>query len=309
MRGFPKREVSARVDETAKLLGLEGLLKRKPHELSGGQRQRVAMGRAIIRHPQAFLLDEPLSNLDAKLRTQMRTELAKLHRRLGVTTVYVTHDQTEAMTLGSRVAVMRDGVIQQVGAPQELYRRPANAFVGTFIGSPAMNLISGSLQNGTLIAAGSTGRDRIDVSDAWPGENRTVLIGVRPEAWRLAGEGPSRGIEIRGEVEIVEELGGDTIVYFAHEGHRVEVLGEDEEISTDTFAARVTGLAAAAPGERISFHADVADLHLFDAETGEALTRSAAASESHRNDGVAGVETAMRLSGEGREEDPSRKSR
>jgi multiple sugar transport system ATP-binding protein len=266
MRGVRKRDAAARVREIADLLGLGDLLERKPYELSGGQRQRVAMGRAIIRHPQAFLMDEPLSNLDAKLRTQLRAELGKLHRTLGVTTLYVTHDQTEAMTLGSRVAVLRDGVVQQLGTPYELYRRPHNAFVARFIGSPPMNLMRGTLHDGALEVPGATGGAPVDLAHKWRGERRSVIVGVRPEAWRTGGE---RGaVTIAAAIEVVEELGAETMVYFEH---GAATAAGDHEATLDAFAARVDGRTRPAPGDRLVFSAAAEELYVFDAETGESL--------------------------------------
>jgi len=277
MRGVARAEVAAGVSNAAKLLGLGELLKRRPSQLSGGQRQRVAMGRAIVRHPAAFLMDEPLSNLDANLRTQMRAELARLHRRLGVTTLYVTHDQTEAMTLGTRVAVMRAGLVQQVGSPQDLYRRPANAFVARFIGSPPMNLMRGTLDGGTLTVAGPGEGWPVDLAARWPHEHRGVLVGVRPEAWQVGP--PARqgdGLALAGGVEVVEELGAETLIYFRHGATAVGVAGDEQEV-LDTFVARVGGLSQIVPGERVDLHASAAELHIFDAATGDALGQREAA--------------------------------
>ena len=240
-RKTPKQEIRRRVDEAARILELEELLGRKPRQLSGGQRQRVAMGRAIVRQPRAFLMDEPLSNLDAKLRVQMRAEIAKLQRSLGVTTIYVTHDQTEAMTLGSRVAVMRHGVLQQVAAPQELYRRPANLFVAGFIGSPAMNLVEATLERGAGgSGTGGSGTDGSGTGDAGPGGagpevifgphrlrvpagvvrehpalekylGRKVVVGIRPENLEDAALVPDAAPEsvLDVSVELREELGAE----------------------------------------------------------------------------------------------------
>ncbi|MDW5594079.1 ABC transporter ATP-binding protein [Conexibacter stalactiti] len=272
MRRVAKKEVAEGVRAAAQLLGLGELLRRRPNQLSGGQRQRVAMGRAIVRQPAAFLMDEPLSNLDAKLRTQMRGELARMHRRLGTTTLYVTHDQTEAMTLGSRVAVMRNGIVQQVGAPQELYRNPANAFVARFIGSPPMNVMRGALEDGRLRVTGQEDGAGVDVGGRWPGQTREVLVGIRPEDWRLGAEpAPGEALTLRGEVEVVEELGAETIVYFRHAAAAVDVAGEDDGIG-ETFAARSEGGGRLpAPGDRVAFHASASALHVFDAGTGEAV--------------------------------------
>jgi multiple sugar transport system ATP-binding protein len=270
MRGVAKPELRERVAETTRLLGLGALVDRMPHELSGGQRQRVAMGRAIVRHPQAFLMDEPLSNLDAKLRTEMRAELAKLHRRLGATVLYVTHDQTEAMTLGSRVAVLRDGVLQQVASPRTLYEQPANAFVGKFIGTPPMNLLRGVIEDGRLRARGV--ETELAAAPSWPAESRPILVGVRPEAWRLSDLGPSSGtLQLNGEVEVVEDLGSETIVYFSHGGEAWEGEAITEGEVLGTFAARVPGAPSLRPGSRVGWSVDLEQLYLFDGDTGVAL--------------------------------------
>jgi multiple sugar transport system ATP-binding protein len=212
-------EIERRVTEVAKLLGLEKLLERKPAALSGGQRQRVAMGRAIVREPAAFLMDEPLSNLDAKLRVGMRAELARLHERLGVTTIYVTHDQVEAMTLGQRVAVMRDGVIQQVDTPQALYSRPDNLFVAAFIGSPAMNLVEATVSGGAVSFAGwelplDPGRR--------PARDGRVILGIRPESFEDASLADPSLSSVEVEVVVLEELGSDSHVIFTIDAPRVE---------------------------------------------------------------------------------------
>src|SRR5262245_29948676 len=210
MRSMSKADIDARVREVAKMLGIEALLDRKPRDLSGGQRQRVAMGRAIIRHPRAFLMDEPLSNLDAKLRIQMRVELVRLHRRLGVTTIYVTHDQTEAMTLGQRVTVLNKGRIQQVAPPHHLYMHPATAFFAGFIGSPPMNFLRGRLVEdgvdlgGTRLVLPHGVRARVT-----PGAPE-VLVGLRPECFLAAGD--KDGL-LQGEVEVIEQLGAESYLY------------------------------------------------------------------------------------------------
>ena len=206
-RHAPKEEIDRRVREIADMLGLEGLLKRRPAELSGGQRQRVAMGRALVREPKAFLLDEPLSNLDAKLRVAMRAELKRLHQRLGITTIHVTHDQVEAMTLGDRIAVMNEGALQQLGDPQDVYDRPANLFVAGFIGSPPMNLLRGVVKNGR-IEAGDLAIERPSLPD---GE---VVVGVRPEAFRIASDGAASAELV---IEVVEPLGDEVL----HLGRRI----------------------------------------------------------------------------------------
>src|SRR5215204_1331580 len=223
LKKTPKAEVERRVNDAARLLGLSEHLKRKPRALSGGQRQRVAMGRAIVRQPQAFLMDEPLSNLDAKLRVQMRAEIARLQNDLGVTTIYVTHDQTEAMTMGDRVAVMRKGELQQVDDPQVLYDHPVNLFVGGFIGSPAMNLVEARLErsDGTLTAV--AGAQRVALGDetlaARPAlkdyEGKDVILGIRPEDLEDAELEPGRGQTLDGEVELTEALGSEIMAHFS----------------------------------------------------------------------------------------------
>src|SRR5207342_872834 len=212
LRGATKADIGARVDEAARMLELGKLLDRKPAALSGGQRQRVALGRALVRHPQVFLLDEPLSNLDAKLRLSMRVEIARLHRQLGATMIYVTHDQIEAMTLGQRIVVLKDGVIQQIDTPMALYQRPANLFVATFLGSPAMNVLHGQLDraDGLQLDLGDGVRIALagsDVPDAWLGQ--PVTVGIRPEGIRVAGQGEA-GFDA--EVEVVEPVGSDVFV-------------------------------------------------------------------------------------------------
>src|SRR5687767_5096615 len=216
VRHTAKSEIARRVNDVARMLGLEELLDRRPGALSGGQRQRVAMGRAIVREPAAFLMDEPLSNLDAKLRVDMRAELARLHDRLGITTVYVTHDQVEAMTLGTRVAVMRDGTVQQVDTPQTLYREPVNLFVAAFIGSPSMNLVEAEVVDGAVEFAGfkvplSAARRPAGISSG------TVILGIRPQDFEDARVADSSMPAIEVEIAVVEELGSSTHVLFAIE--------------------------------------------------------------------------------------------
>jgi multiple sugar transport system ATP-binding protein len=288
VRKTPRAEARRRVDAVAKMLGLEELLDRRPGQLSGGQQQRVAMGRAIIREPEAFLMDEPLSNLDAKLRVGMRTSLQQLHARLGTTTVYVTHDQVEAMTLGMRVAVMRDGRIQQVDVPQRLYDEPANVFVAAFIGSPAMNLAEGTVSEGT-VSVGSLqiplARDRRP-----PGaQDGSVVVGIRPEAFEDAAFASTDLPEIEVRVEVLEELGADAYVFFAVDAEAVEVEGavseeEDDETSLlaterdrTLFAARVDPRTEARPGETVRLAIDPSRLYFFSRETGESLLNGTAA--------------------------------
>ena len=275
--GFPLRmqrlkrsEIERRVVEAVRLLGIEDLVARKPRDLSGGQRQRVAMGRAIVRHPQAFLMDEPLSNLDAKLRVQMRAELVKLHRRLGVTTIYVTHDQTEAMTLGERVAVMNRGVVQQVDTPQRLYRHPANTFVASFIGSPAMNFLAGRLDDGVV----RLGEIRLelpeDVRRRLAADSGDVLVGLRPEAFEPPADGGTRTV-VPAEIEITEQLGPETLAYFRIEGIDAIEIGERPVELAGALAARLDPRSAVEPGMRVKLAIDVAAVHLFDRETGRSL--------------------------------------
>jgi multiple sugar transport system ATP-binding protein len=235
----PKRDREARVREVAKLLGLSEYLERKPAQLSGGQRQRVAMGRAIVRVPSVFLMDEPLSNLDAKLRVQMRADIAALQADFGVTTVYVTHDQAEAMTLGHRVAVLHEGKLQQVGPPRELYERPGNLFVAGFIGSPAMNLLPAE-----AVGVGTNGK----------------VVGFRPEHLDIAGDG--EGISAR--VEVVEDIGADVYVFCS-----ADVKGEQTRL-----VARTDVRNAPPQGERVSLRPRAEEAHLFDSDTGERLTDS-----------------------------------
>jgi multiple sugar transport system ATP-binding protein len=273
VRRTPKREVAERVDRAAELLGLDQLLDRRPAALSGGQRQRVAMGRAIVREPKAFLMDEPLSNLDAKLRVSMRAQLSALHARLTTTTIYVTHDQIEAMTLGQRVAVMRDGKIQQVDTPQELYQRPANLFVAAFIGSPAMNLVEAEIAGGELRFGGYA--IPLPVSGAPPAGR--IIAGLRPEAFEDAAFADPSLPRIDTHVEVVEELGADTHVIFAVAAPRIDVsevreaAGDEDALGTlegSLFTARVDPATAARPGSPLRLSVDPSRLHYFDPETG-----------------------------------------
>jgi len=296
LRKERKDEIDKRVREAARILDLEPFLGRKPRALSGGQRQRVAMGRAIVRQPAAFLMDEPLSNLDAKLRVQMRAEISKLQRDIGVTTIYVTHDQVEAMTMGDRVAVMRKGELQQVAPPQELYDRPINLFVGGFIGSPAMNLLEASLEraNGGLAAVLGSQRIAIDkeVLAARPGlneyEGKTIVVGIRPEQLEdaeLVRESPADR-RLRGEVELREALGSELMVHFSIDAppaltEDVKELAEDagttaEELGGgDVNRAVVVGRFGPDSKIRVGSTADVAvdtrGLHFFDTDTGMAI--------------------------------------
>jgi len=282
VRKTPKREIGERVTRAAELLGLDQLLDRKPAALSGGQRQRVAMGRAIVREPKAFLMDEPLSNLDAKLRVSMRAQLAALHARLETTTIYVTHDQIEAMTLGQRVAVMRDGRIQQVDTPQELYARPANLYVAAFIGSPAMNLVEAEVAHGQVRFGGYA----IPLPTANTTPDRQVIAGIRPEAFEDSAFADPSLPRIDVKAEVVEELGADTHVLFSVAAPRVEVTevreaagDEDTALATvegSLFTARVDPATSAKPGAHLRLAVDPSRFHYFDPETGLRLERDRA---------------------------------
>ncbi|MCQ1950609.1 MULTISPECIES: ABC transporter ATP-binding protein [Arthrobacter] len=257
--GISKEERMERVREAAKLLDLEDYLDRKPKALSGGQRQRVAMGRAIVRNPQVFLMDEPLSNLDAKLRVQTRTQIASLTRRLGVTTVYVTHDQVEAMTMGDRVAVLKDGVLQQVDTPRNLYDHPRNVFVAGFIGSPAMNLLELPVVDGGVAFGGAVYPVESSVLGAAAGN--TVTLGVRPEDMETVPEGEG----LRVEVDVVEELGADAYVY----GHST-IDGKDHDM-----VVRVDGRRPPMKGDTLHVRPQKGHVHLFDTSNGERLAEQA----------------------------------
>ncbi|GAA4889867.1 sn-glycerol-3-phosphate ABC transporter ATP-binding protein UgpC [Tessaracoccus lubricantis] len=260
MQNVPKEERQKRVQEAAHLLGLEDFLSRKPKALSGGQRQRVAMGRAIVRNPQVFLMDEPLSNLDAKLRVQTRTQIAALQQRLGVTTVYVTHDQVEAMTMGDRVAVMKDGILQQVDSPLALYDTPKNLFVAGFIGSPAMNLISGRrVEDGVQVGDYIVRIPRETLARA-EGED-TLTIGIRPEAFQVADEG------IGLDIAVVEELGADSYLYGTLAG-----LSDDEIVNAQQFVARVGARTAPEKGNVVRLSAPADQVHVFSNKTEERIS-------------------------------------
>ena len=285
VRRTPKAETERRVVEVAKLLGLEELLDRKPGHLSGGQRQRVAMGRAIVREPQAFLMDEPLSNLDAKLRVSMRASLSQLHARLGVTTVYVTHDQVEAMTLGHRVAVMRDGKILQVDAPQTLYREPRDLFVAAFIGSPAMNLVDGVIE-GDDVCFGQY-RVRLAPHRRPPVGTTRVVLGIRPECFADAAFVADSPASIEARVEVLEEVGADAYAFFGVEAPRItaETLEAHDDgtllaSSTSLFTARVDPRTAARTGEPIELTVYATGFHFFDPETGASLTPPSSTAET-----------------------------
>ncbi|TCK25410.1 ABC transporter ATP-binding protein [Pseudonocardia endophytica] len=263
MRGMAKDEQQVKVKEAAEVLGLTEYLDRKPRALSGGQRQRVAMGRAIVREPQVFLMDEPLSNLDAKMRVGTRTEIAALQRRLGVTTVYVTHDQVEAMTMGDRVALLANGQLQQFATPADLYDRPQNAFVAGFIGSPAMNLFTlpvtstGVTLGGTDLPLPQEKRSAISTAGT-----DTVTLGIRPEQWKV---GPEGGDGVPAQVDVVEELGSDAFLY----GHLVN--GSEDPAAGNTVVVRTAGRSGARRGDAITLSPSDDDLHLFHPETGERL--------------------------------------
>ncbi|MFL5962425.1 MAG: ABC transporter ATP-binding protein [Gaiellaceae bacterium] len=287
LRRIRKSEVQERVREAARLLGLTQLLEQKPGQLSGGQRQRVAMGRAIVREPSVFLMDEPLSNLDAKLRVELRAEISRIQRRLGVATIYVTHDQTEAMTLGDKVAVLRGGFLQQCEAPQLLYDRPKNMFVAEFIGSPAINLYACIVsEDAATLALGS---QQIRVDDAlrtahprlasYAGSE--VALGVRPEDLTLAGTRDDEA-SLEGDVELIESLGSEILVHFSIDAARVHAEGAREadregiadggELTRgDLSIARLEPRTPVRPGERVRFHVRPAHLHFFDLATEESL--------------------------------------
>jgi multiple sugar transport system ATP-binding protein len=250
LRGAPKQEIETRVKRAAEILGLTALLERFPRQLSGGQRQRVAMGRAIVRDPQVFLFDEPLSNLDAKLRVQMRTEIKELHQRLRTTTVYVTHDQIEAMTMADKIVVMHDGLVEQIGAPLALYDRPDNLFVAGFIGSPAMNFLPGKIRNNGQAAFEGAGL-RVPLERTAASDGRQVVCGVRPENFTIADDGAEATIQVieptGSEIQVVAKLGGADVIAVFRERHQFK------------------------PGDKIRLKPDPRLVHLFDAESGKRL--------------------------------------
>jgi multiple sugar transport system ATP-binding protein len=293
----PKDEIDRKVMEAAKILDLEQHLDRKPANLSGGQRQRVAMGRAIVRSPSAFLMDEPLSNLDAKLRVQMRTEIARIQQQVGTTTIYVTHDQTEAMTLGDRIAVMRAGMIQQVGRPSELYSQPKNLFVAGFIGSPSMNFLPGELEGDTVhlpigdVRVPEQLRRRLDAGPG--GGRRGVIAGLRPEDFEdasLVGH-PEHGVTFRTKIEVLESMGSEYYAYFEVESERVS-SAELEELAQDAGAAdlphagtgsqvvaRLSAESNVSQGAQAELWFNSEHLHLFDLESGRSLLAGAGGGE------------------------------
>ncbi|MGA9114628.1 MAG: sn-glycerol-3-phosphate ABC transporter ATP-binding protein UgpC [Candidatus Dormiibacterota bacterium] len=288
MRRLSRAEVELKVRSTAKMLGLGQWLDRKPAQLSGGQRQRVAMGRAIVREPKVFLMDEPLSNLDAKLRVQMRAEVSRIQRRLGVSMLYVTHDQTEAMTMGDRVAVLLGGVLQQCAAPQVLYERPINIFVAAFIGSPAMNMYEGGLTpDGTAVSLGS---QRLELSEevrrTRPAlaarRGKGVVVGIRPE--HISAAGPGDAAVLQGDVELLEALGSELLVHFSLDAPFAQVPGastgsrdgqpdgDDSGTTSSTWGvARVDSGTRIAVGERAGFAVRAGSMHFFDPDTGMAI--------------------------------------
>jgi multiple sugar transport system ATP-binding protein len=271
-------EVRRRVDGAVAVLDLEPHLQRKPRALSGGQRQRVAMGRAIVREPKAFLMDEPLSNLDAKLRVQMRADIKKLQADLGVTTVYVTHDQVEAMTMGDRVAVMRKGRLQQVAAPEELYEKPVNVFVAGFIGSPAMNVLQARIEGGAAVV----GDARLPVPQLAAYEGKDVLLGIRPEGFEDASLAGVEHPRLRGQVELREALGSEVLIHFSTAGkiaatddllELADDLGDDRAATRATLVGRFSPKTRVREGETIEVAVDLDALHFFEPSTGVTISR------------------------------------
>jgi multiple sugar transport system ATP-binding protein len=288
----PQATIKEKVEEAARILDLTQHLDRRPANLSGGQRQRVAMGRAIVRDPSAFLMDEPLSNLDAKLRVQMRTEVSRIQRRLGTTTVYVTHDQTEAMTLGDRVAVMRSGLLQQVGSPKELYDSPVNLFVAGFIGSPAMNFLSGTLEDGTLHTSLGDFRlsDRLRREVESSGTGREVIVGLRPENFEdaalVSADARPNGITFRTSIDVLESLGSDVFVYFTQGREQGVTAAELDELardsgradtggSGDTIVARLDAETRIREGHDADLWVNGRAMHVFDPASGRNLSLGA----------------------------------
>lgn len=287
LAGAPRKEIARKVEEAARVLDIEPQLDRKPANLSGGQRQRVAMGRAIVRDPKAFLMDEPLSNLDAKLRVQTRTALSRLHERLGTTTIYVTHDQVEAVTLGDRIAVMRAGRIQQVGTPADVYEHPVNLFVAGFIGSPAMNFLPGQLDGdqlrtpiGDLRLPGEM-RRRLELGNR--GGRRGVIVGIRPEHFEdaMLVTLPATGHIIKAKIEVLEALGSDSYAHFTVDSPRItsrelEELADETSVGSSAeggvqVVARLAAASAIKQGREARLWVDTSQLHLFDHDTGRSL--------------------------------------
>jgi multiple sugar transport system ATP-binding protein len=292
VQGVPKQERERLARDAAEILGLSEVVLRKPRHLSGGQRQRVAMGRALVREPSVFLMDEPLSNLDASLRVQMRSEVLRIQRRLGVAALYVTHDQTEAMTMGDRVAVLRGGVLQQVAAPQELYERPANLFVASFIGSPAMNLYESTVSGPADQLVVSLGSQQLALPSELGRRNpalvaareRRLVVGIRPEYLTIgfgdADPAPERSLVVR--TELVESLGNESLVHFSTDARMVrnrggvftadaDAVGEIAGASASEGVARVDPRVSVTVGDRLTLAVDVDRLHFFDLETGNAI--------------------------------------
>ncbi|MCL3836308.1 ABC transporter ATP-binding protein [Aeromicrobium duanguangcaii] len=285
LAGMDKAEIKEKVMEAARMLELEPHLDRKPSNLSGGQRQRVAMGRAIVRNPKAFLMDEPLSNLDAKLRVQMRTQVARIQKNLGTTTVYVTHDQTEAMTLGDRVVVMRAGKIQQVGSPAELYDNPTNLFVAGFIGSPSMNFLPATIEGDTLktsigdLPVPDSARESLRSGSA----SRDVIVGIRPEHFEdaslVAADAPGARVDVT--VDLVEQMGSDVYAYFSVKGNSADNAdledlakdsGQDMTGGGTQVNARLSAESKVASGQRAELYVDTSKIQIFDASSGENIT-------------------------------------
>jgi multiple sugar transport system ATP-binding protein len=309
VKKMPKQEIDRRVHDAARVLGLDPFLKRKPRALSGGQRQRVAMGRAIVREPAAFLMDEPLSNLDAKLRVQMRAEVSRLQRNLDTTTIYVTHDQVEAMTMGDRVAVMRKGQLQQVADPQTLYDRPVNLFVGGFIGSPAMNMIEATVMRsngGLAVDVGKQqivlGEETLDIRPALHGyEGRNVILGIRPEDLEDVSLEPDTPVDrrLRGVAELREALGSELMVHFTVEGTQAALTEDVKELAQDAGApggdpalesrgsgallvGRFGARASVEEGKPVEVAVDTRSLHFFDPETSEGIYDGSDGNESQK---------------------------
>ncbi|MEA2364292.1 MAG: multiple sugar transport system ATP-binding protein [Thermoleophilaceae bacterium] len=292
LRGAPKEEIDKKVEEAARILDLQAHLDRKPSQLSGGQRQRVAMGRAIVRDPSAFLMDEPLSNLDAKLRVQMRTEVSRIQKNLGTTTIYVTHDQTEAMTLGDRVAVMRSGMLQQVGSPMELYNHPLNLFVAGFIGSPAMNFMPATVEGEVVKLPIGDVRLPDEVHGRLGGtEGKTLIAGIRPENFEdasLVGDARERGSTFRAHIEVLESLGSELYAHFTVASDQQIESQELRELAEDVgggevpmageegrIVARLDPASSVRVGQESELWVDATRVHLFDPEDGRNLTTDA----------------------------------
>jgi multiple sugar transport system ATP-binding protein len=305
LRGLEKEGINEKVENAARILDLEPHLDRKPSQLSGGQRQRVAMGRAIVRDPAAFLMDEPLSNLDAKLRVQMRTEVSRLQQRLGTTTIYVTHDQTEALTLGDRVAVMRSGLLQQVGAPMELYNQPVNLFVAGFIGSPAMNFMPASVEGDTVKLPFGDVRLPSDLHDRVRGaEGRQLIAGIRPEHFedaKLTGEARDRGTTFGAKIEVLESLGSELYAHFTVSSDETIESQELRELAQDAgggeipmegeegrIVARLDPASQVRQGQEAELWVDAGRLQLFDPQDGRNLMVDAAGPAAVGKDAGAG---------------------